>query len=346
LEEDWARYSARAGVVGSMMVTLFGVVPMLLLVVGAFSLGTSMVGLLLYTGVGVPMFTVFLVTLAGRMQPVGEARLEGRALKSAVLSIPALAIGLVSGEAWVGVAAMLLAFFIVYGISVRDQIRTLRETEDALPNFAKDLMEFKRQEYDLSRAVLNMSANNRYTPSFDSLLSKVASKIRAGVPMDEVKVGSKSSLAKMVFFLLGQMSRSGGGSVETLFHLSAHTGRLVEMKRSTRAEMRPYLILSYASPVMLAFGVTFVGGVVRSFGKNAGAGLGALQVPGSQVGAASPLLGQAAGLLIVVSSAALGLIGAKMTDFTVRNTLKSSVNLIVAVAALAGIAALNLTPSL
>jgi flagellar protein FlaJ len=346
MEEDWARYSARVGVIGSMMVTLFGVVPMLLLVVGAFSLGTSMVGLLLYTGIGVPGFTVLLVFLAGRMQPVGEAPLEGRAARSLLLSVPALALGLLSGQAWVGAASMLLTFFVVYGVSVREQISTLRATENALPRFAKDMMEFKRQEYDLSRAVLSTAANNKYSPSFDLLLSRVAAKVRAGVPLDEVAVESKSVLARMVFFLLGQMSRSGGGSVETLFHLSSHTGRMVEMKRNSRAEMRPYLILSYVSPVMLAFGVTFVGGVVRSFSRGASTGLGALHVPGPEVGAASPLMGQVSGLLIVVSAAALGLIGAKMTDFTVRNTLKSSVNILIAVAALAVIAALNLGPVL
>ena len=66
----------------------------------------------------------------------------------------------------------------------------------------------------------------------------------------------------MVFFILGQMGHSGGGSVDTFHQLSVYTTRVVEMKRNTQAEMRPYIILSYISPVLLVFGVTFVGGVL------------------------------------------------------------------------------------
>ena len=42
---------------------------------------------------------------------------------------------------------------------------------------------------------------------------------------------------------------------------------------------------------------------------------------------------ETATLLIVVSAAALGVIASKMVDFTVKNTLRSSTNVIVAVTA-------------
>jgi len=63
------------------------------------------------------------------------------------------------------------------------------------------------------------------------------------------------------------------------------------------------------------------------------------------VGAVPPGLSEVSDVLIVVSAASLGLIGAKITDFTVRNTLRASVNVALAVAAVALMAAFG-SPSL
>ncbi len=342
VEETWRRYTEKVGIVGTIMITLFGVIPLLLLVVGAFSLGYSSLGLLVYVGLGIPLFTVMTIALAGRMQPAGEGPLSGKALPSLALSVPAALVGVETGEAWAGAAAAMLVFFVAYGVSVRARLASMREVEEALPAFTKDMMEYKRQDYDLGKALLNASASNRYGPALDAVLARIAAGVRAGVPLDELKPVTDSRLTRMVFFLIGQMSRSGGGSVETMFQISSYAGRAVEMKRAARAEMRPYVVLSYASPLMLAFAVAFVGGILRAFARSASSGLTTLHIGGLQAGAASPLLGQASSLLIVVTAGALGLVGTKMTDFTVKNTLKPSLNVAVAVAAIEVLALLNL----
>jgi archaeal flagellar protein FlaJ len=341
LEESWARYAGRAGIVGSMMITLFGVIPLMLVVVGVFSPATSMAGLLAFTGVGVPIFTVLLVAMAGRMQPVGEEPLVGNAKRSLLVSLPGLGLGLATGQLWVAATSVLLLFATVYGLSVLDQRRVMREIDDALPEFMKDIMEFRRQEYDLNRSILSIAAHNRYTPSFDKIMSEVATQLKTGTPIDELSVDPKSRLARMVFFVLGQMGHSGGGSVDTVYQLTTYTEKVVEMKRNTRAEMRPYLMLSYISPVLLAFGVSFLGGVLHGLGSAARPGLSSLSAAGLQFGSVPPELIQVSNLLVVVSAAALGLIGAKMTDFTVKNTLRASVSMVVAVGALLVMSSLN-----
>ena len=341
LEEAWGRYAGRVGLVGSMMVTVFGVLPLLLMVVGFFSPGFSVLGLALFTGAGVPLFTVVLVRLVGGMQPVAEEPPEGRAALSLLACLPGLAAGLVLGQAWVGAALGLSLFFTAYGLSVRAQIRESREVEAGLTRFTKDLLELKRQEYDLARGVAALAASNRYNPSFDRLLGKVAAGVRAGVPLDEAEVPTRSRLARVAFFIVGQMSRSGGGTVDTVFQLSSYCTKIVETKRSARAEMKPYLALSYASPLLLAFGVTFVKGVLETFSRAVQPSFGALSISVFHIGSVPPALMQVSDLLIVVSAAALGLVGAKINDFTVRNTLPSSLNVAIAVGAMAAMAALG-----
>jgi hypothetical protein len=108
---------------------------------------------------------------------------------------------------------------------------------------------------------------------------------------------------------------------------------MIQMRRSATAEMRPYLVLSYASPLLLAFGVTFVSAILTTFSARVGPGLASVRLGAFQVGSVPPGLTQVSDLLIVVSAAALGLIGAKVTDLTVRNTWRASLNVALAVAA-------------
>ena len=145
----------------------------------------------------------------------------------------------------------------------------------------------------------------------------------------------------LTFLLRGEMSRSGGGTVDTVYQTSSFASRLTGMRRSASAEMKPYLVLSYLSPLLLAFGVTFVERVLSSFSSRVAPGFSTLHLSGIQLGTVPPGLSQVSDLLIVVSAASLGLIGAKIADFTVRNTLRASVNVALAVAAVALMALLS-----
>jgi len=339
LEEGWGRYAARVGIIGSMMITVFGVVPLLLMVVGVFSPGFSMLGLVVFTGVGVPVFTVGLLYMAGRMQPAGGESVKGRVGLAIGLALPAGTVGLVTGAAWLGAASAIFVFFSVYGLSVREQLDETRALDEGLSRFLKDLLEYKRQEYDIARAIVALEARGKYNAHFSRFLSKVASQLKAGVPLDEVKAECRSGLGRVTFLVLGEMGRTGGGTVDTMYQVSNLAGRLGGMKESTNAEMKPYLVLSYVSPLLLAFGITFVQGVLSSFKSRVAPGISTFQVSGLQLGAIPPGLTQVSDLLIIVAAASLGLIGAKITDFTVRNTLRASLNVALAVAAVTLMAA-------
>ena len=333
LEEAWGRYVTRVGIVGSMMITVFGVVPLLLMVVGVFSPGFSVVGLAFFTGVGVPVFTMALLYMAGRMQPSPEEAPRGNGARALLAAVPFAALGVAAGALWASAAAVLFVFFTVYGVSVRRQMAETRELEVGLSKFLRDLLEYKRHDYDLSKAVVAMEAHGGYPRPFATLLSKVAARVRAGVPLDEAKPACRSALGRLTFLLLGEMSRSGGGTVDTVFQVSSFADRMIQMRRSATAEMKPYLALSYASPLLLSFGVTFVRAILSTFGSRARLGLSVVRLGAFHVGAAPPGLSMVSDLLIVVSAAALGLIGAKVTDFTVRNTWRASLNVALAAAA-------------
>lgn len=338
LEDGWVRYVSRVGIVGSIMIAAFGVVPLLLMVVGIFSPASSLIGLAVFTGVGLPLVTVGLVYMAGRMQPVREESARGNPAESMLLAIPGALAAMFVGGAWASVGVGLLVFFLSYGLSVREQMAETKGVESGLTRFLKDLLEYKRQDYDLTRAVLATQASAKYNRRFSRILSRVASQLKAGVPLDEVKVECRSSLGRLAFLLLGEMSKSGGGTVDTVQQVSSFADRMAEMKRNAVAEMKPYIALAYASPLLLCFGTAFVGSVLSSVNGEAGSVIAGIH-PGFAL--ASPIraqLDQVSNLLIVVSAASLGLISAKLTEFTVRNTLSAAANVAVALAAISAMA--------
>jgi flagellar protein FlaJ len=337
MEDEWVRYVARVGIIGSLMITLFGVVPLLLMVMGVFSPGFSITGLVLFTALGVPVSTVGLLYLAGQMQPIRDAVPRGRAAFSLVLAAPGLGAGVYFGQLWMGIAAFLVVTFGCYGVAVRKELAEATQIEAGLSGFLNDLLEFKRQDYDLARAVVAIQRSNQYNGPFDRILATVARRLRAGIPLDEIGVECRSRLVRLNFLLLGQMSRSGGGTVETVYQVANFSERMREMRRNAAAEMKPYLILSYVSPLLLAFGITFVGGVLSSFGGR----IGVLGLKAGSAGSVPPAMGQVSDILIVVSAAALGLIGAKISDFTARSTLMASVNVALAAGAISAMALLS-----
>jgi hypothetical protein len=107
------------------------------------------------------------------------------------------------------------------------------------------------------------------------------------------------------------------------------------MKKSAAAEIRPYQILAYISPLLLSFGIAFVGSVLSRLNRSAGPAIAGLGVNMAQGSASQFPLGQISDFLIIVSAAALGLVSAKISDFTAKNTLKASVNVALAIAAIA-----------
>ena len=341
LEKGWDRYVARVGVVGSIMVTAFGVVPLLLTIVGVFSAGFATFGLTVFAGVGVPLLTVALLRLAGRMQPVHEDVAHGRWVMSALIGVAGGVAGGALWTPWGALALSLFACFLSYGLSVKGQLSETRDVEEGLSLFLRDLMDYTRQEYDLARAVVAIEARTRYNSRFSELLSKVAAQLRAGVPLDQVRTECRSRLGNLVFLMLGAMSRSGGGTTDVVYQVSNFAGRLTGMRKEAAAETKPYLLLSYAVPILLAFGTSFVRGVQGAVDGGYRGGTTGLHLSGMQVGAIPPGMAEVSDVLIVVSAASLGLIGAKMMDLTAKNTLRAAVNVAIGALAIVTMAALG-----
>ncbi|MDV3277110.1 MAG: type II secretion system F family protein [Nitrososphaerales archaeon] len=335
LESDWARYGEMAGGLGSMMLTLLVILPILILITSLFTSSASLTYLSGFTFIAVPIFTTVMVVTVSRMQPSGQDPVHGNPRIALALSLLGALPSLLLNQVWIGLATGLFIFSTFYGLSVLAQRTEAREADEAVPRFLGDLMEYKRQEYDIPKAVIAVAKENRYNGSFNSILDRVGAHLQKGSPLDEARIETGSRLAKMTFMVLGEMSLYGGGSVDTLNQLSTYVSKVAEARGKASVEMKPYIFLAYASPLLLAFGIDFTRSIVFSFSSHLSISLSNLPVSANllKIGYVPPALTELSNILIVVASAALGVISAKIVDFTVKNTLRVTVNVALAIIA-------------
>ena len=324
----WQSYAEKVGTIGEMLIIVFVLLP-LLLVVGAITMPPEMVAEIAFASVAaLPMIALVMYFMVRSVQPRTYDVLGG----DVKLGLAGLAGGLVAasftGQAWLIIAVAGAAGAALYGLPVRAQMREVRMTEAALPDFLRSVAEYRKIGYNMRKAVLETAAKTKFNPVFDSILVRVAAQMSLGVRLGEVKVAMRSWLGRMTVFILDQITESGGGTpanVEDLYNFISGYNRL---KKEATSSVSLYKMLGYAVPVAIPLVVKVIGGVIGSFGSSTagffGGGIASLAIVNATVD-----------IVTVVAAGAIGFTMTRATDFTAKNTLNMTILFALAVLAVA-----------
>jgi flagellar protein FlaJ len=293
---------------------------------------TTMISLVLT--VIIPLLTVTVFAVVNATQPKTYDLLKGDwKLATAAGILTGFISTYTSSPPWLCIAASLAASSALYGSSVLVQMREIGMLEKALPQFLRDVTEYKKMGYDVTRAMLRIARENTYNQPFDGLLRMIARQLELGVRMIEIEIPVRSWLTRMAFFLLAEVVESGGGTARCLEILTNFVNQVVRVKRETRASMRLYEILATMTPVMLSFIIALMFTMITAFTglltPTAGVGfLGELtQIPKQLV--------ETSYMLVIAASTCIPLLAGKTIDLTAKNTLRIAVNLALAAAGIA-----------
>lgn len=339
----WENYGGRVGDLGSVSLSVIVILPILVLMMSVFMSSNSLVMMYVFTFIVLPSFTIIIYYMAVRLQPKVYDRIGGNARTSLVLAFVGASTSPL-GQPWLTAASMIFLFSTLYGYTILQQRREIKEDEEALVPFLSDLTDYKKQEYDINKALVLAAKENRYSPHFDGMLREVAAQVNLNRTLGEVEVRSRSWLTRMVFYILSQTASTGGGTPETLDALTSHIAKVMEAKVRARLAMRPFMMIAYMAPVFLSLGTAFATSVLQSFASSMHPVVS--EIPKSlnfNFGTVPPELTQLASIFIVLASASLGLVAAKSVDFTVKNTLRISVNVLVAIGATLVLSTFNLS---
>ncbi|MEM2778323.1 MAG: type II secretion system F family protein [Candidatus Jordarchaeales archaeon] len=334
MEFRWKQYAERASDIGETTISLLFVFPMMILMAAFIFPGQALTMTSLVLTLVVPLLTVAVFGVVHSFQPKTYNVVRGDWRLALVAGALTFTVSLLAqAPLWLCMAASLAAATAIYGAIVVFQMREINMMEKALPQFLRDVTEYRKMGYDITKAVIRIAEENTYNSVFDVLLGSVARQLSLGVRMSEIEVPTRSWLTKMCFFLLAQVIESGGGTAKCLETLTNFTNHVVRVKRETRASMRLYQFLSLFTPIALSLITALMFTLLTAFSTtilpSAEAGmLGELaQIPEALI--------QQCYMLVVASSICVAMLSTKTVDLTVKNTLWITVNLTLASAGIA-----------
>ncbi|MDE1852760.1 MAG: type II secretion system F family protein [Thaumarchaeota archaeon] len=324
----WQSYAEKVGTIGEMLIIVFVLLP-LLLVVGAITMPPHLVAMISYVSVAaLPIIALLMYFMVKSVQPRVYDILGGDVRLGLVGVASGAVVSSFTGQIWLIVAVSGAAGAALYGLPVRAQIREVRLTEAALPDFLRSIAEYRKIGYNMRKAVLETAAKTKFNPIFDSILERMAAQMSLGVRLGEVKVTMRSWLGRMTVFILDQITESGGGTpanIEDLYNFISGYNRL---KKEATSSVGLYRMLGYAVPVAIPLVVKVISGVIGSFGASSagffGGGTASLAIVNATVD-----------IVTVVAAGAIAFTMTRATDFTAKNTLNMTILFALAVVAVA-----------
>lgn len=326
----WQRYTAMVSDIGEVMVSLFFIMPVLILTTAfVFPLQTTVI-----TGavvaVLIPLLTAVVFMMISNMQPKTYDLIEGKTPLSIIAAIASFAIAyfLSHSTVWIALATSIISTSVFYGAWVVAQRREIALVEKALPQFLRDVTEYKKMGYDINKSVFRIAEENSYNTTFDALLKNTAKQMRMGLRLSDAEIKVRSWLGRLTFFLLGEIVNSGGGTASALETLTNFMSSVNQIKKEAKSTMQLYEVLTYLTPIGLAFTVALMASLMTAFSSTVASAseVGILK----QISSVPDELIQTTNMMIVAASASMAFVAGKAIDLTSKNTLRIAVTVAIA----------------
>lgn len=325
----YANYRSQAGVIGETMLILLTILPMMILVSSFLLAEESVAAVTNVSFVLIPAATAFMLFMINASQP--------RTRNSVDLQVmPILAGVLASGillvfdqQPWLVVGAGFASYALFNSVVCMRQFREISLVDSALPDFLRDITEYRKIGIPIPNAIMKISEGRKYNAYFDRLLGTVYVLLRHGHPLSAA-VGSiliRSWTAKTSFFVLGKVADSGGGTAEILEQITGFSSNVNQTKHDTRAGISMISYFALTSPVMMAYTTKEMAEILAKL--SSGVSGAVYDTFGVQTMLVSGQLIASVNLLNVMSAISLGLVMAKLTHFTVKHTVLLGISVLI-----------------
>ena len=327
------RYAKDVGTIMEIILTTLLIVPTMLLM-GLFLVPEGIVTFGIgFLALGIPLVLALCYSMIRAMQPRDYTEYSSSlpfALGLAGITFFALSFF----STWLAISLAVGVGCLAYGIPVALQRREVFAHERSLPQFLRDVTEYQKLNYPITKAIARLRRNPAYAPAFRRLLEEVTKKLALGYRLAEIDVRSRSWLTRMAFFHLGQIAETGGLSPKSTELLTEFITRVKEARDETRRTVSMHRIIALATPLILAVISGMMMGTLSGISMPQApeaAGLGALISP-------PPVFAEMSNAVILFSSIGVSFLTTYATDYTTKNTIW------VALSAFLGAAAISLIP--
>ncbi len=276
LKQRYQVYTNNVSTVIEALVTLLIILPILIMVVSFVLPGGSIEQVGLLASVGLPLFAIIMGVIIASIQPTS---FNSVGLSQKVLSI-LFGVGMVSGlgtywiyhEVWLSILVGFLIPSSISAVLTGRHINEIVKLERDLPNFLRDITEYKKIGYDVLLAIINLSKDNTYNSIFAKKLSEVGLLLDNGIsPTESVKATDfRSHFTKMSFYLLAYIAEFGGGNPKNLETVNSFITNAKNTVKEGTSAISALAIIVFAAPVIMVFTASMIQNITGSIDSGIG----------------------------------------------------------------------------
>lgn len=344
---NWRQYVERAGGIGEMLVTLFLMTTTLFVLI-AVVLPYGIENMMnIFNFLLLPIVAVVMIQTIDALIPQPKIRDYYKTNIFIVAGIPLVSLIVISmvlpqdpNYPMYLLGSFIVSILLALGIDFQVQRAEIRGIESALPEFLRDITEYRKIGFPMLRAIFMIKdTNRRYNKYFDRLLNVIVAQLRAGVRLNKVKVPTRSWLGVFVFWLLGEVEDTGGGTPALLEEFTNLITELLDSRETARKQLRLYDVLTFITPVFLIIFVAIGAAISKMIEFVTGEQAGAMETLRRELGGVEmPIMLRPAyeairyaQMSVLVASLMLSLTMTKAVDLTPRNTVRPAIILSLAI---------------
>ena len=337
MKKQITEYAASAQSILQMVLLVMAVMPIVALSTTFVSSGKDSVSMVVMIIFLIPIIAIVIIFTINSKQPKTNISIKLKysgiimgVITSIVLFVVGLELHVVVGIA-VAVACGINAY------QVRSHFSNVEAIDEKLPEFLQSISSSNTEGIPVDKAIKKRVANEKDGP-FADMLVKISAQVVQGEKLSECteKVKTKSWLAKIVFFVLGQIQDAGGGSAETLNIFADMINEFQQSKHELIASLKSSIMMGYFIPILMIIMVV----MSQQMTNNVNVDLA--EVKGLPISfpsiEASKQIERQSFFLIVISCICIGLIISKIAFFTLYHTKH------VGILAIMGVVATYLVP--
>lgn len=335
---EWSSYVERIGLFGDIIVSLFVLLPALI-VLGAiaFSQGTSLIILEVFTYFIVPITAIAIYIVVDAMQPRHPSAPLLTTLDKVVIPtsgfLGTVVVGIVSTSLNLDTAlaislAMLIPTLATLSIYMVRSIE-ISKIERDLPRFLRDVAEALRIGYSFVQAIPKIATGRHYNRFLDRYIAALSVLLQMNIPLKEIQqsVETRSWLFNYSLFILCELETLGALSPKEVEMLAKFIESVEGSRRKARSSLTFYSVLFILAPILVLILAILAQSILTALGT----------------GVAAPLIQTAlvkqiidiVKILAAILALSLGIVGGKIRDGTGINTLYAVIALTIITVTLA-----------
>lgn len=322
-------YAKHADMIAQIVLTVMMLLPMMGLSMMFFSTGQVASMMMVVLTAVFPFMTVVLVGVIQAKQPKGAdaVRVQWWVFPAgAAAAIPAW---IALGSIWEAVGVGVVASSFCNALLTRKRFREAQAVEGAMPEFMRQVTRLRNIGFDITYAIREIrdditgrrrqSSSAKFNRTFDEIIVSVHKAVSAGNPLGHAvaRMSIPSRSARLIFFILGKVNESGGGTAKTINEITRWVTQHHDARKEMVSSLRASFITAFVGPALMVMMMSVSDQLAAKLEENYDrvSDLGGLPVSL----AASDITGMSE-VLVVIASACMGVVLSKINYFTVRHT--------------------------